>query len=124
KNRALNALRRARLAESKREAIVYEIETRVPAEQIEAVLEAAMDEDLTDDVLRLIFTACHPMLSQDARVALTLRLLGGLSTSEIAKAFLVAEPIIAQRIVRAKRMLREARVPFEVPRGHALGPRL
>jgi RNA polymerase sigma-70 factor (ECF subfamily) len=124
KNRALNALRRVRLLESKREAILYEIETCVPAEQLEAALEAAMNEDVADDVLRLIFTACHPVLSQDARVGLTLRLLGGLSTSEIARAFLVQEPTIAQRIVRAKRMLREARVPFEVPTGKALAPRL
>ena len=84
------------------------------------LVEAALDDDIGDDLLRLIFTACHPVLSTEARVALTLRLLGGLTTDEIARAFLVPEPTIAQRIVRAKRTLAEAQVPFEVPRGDEL----
>ena len=87
-------------------------------------LDAALDDDIGDDLLRLVFTACHPVLSTDARVALTLRLLGGLTTDEIARAFLVPEPTIAQRIVRAKRTLSAARVPFEVPRGRARAARL
>ena len=87
-------------------------------------LDAALDDDIGDDLLRLIFTSCHPVLSTEARVALTLRLLGGLTTEEIARAFLVPEPTVAQRIVRAKRTLTEARVPFEVPRGAALAARL
>lgn len=124
KNRALNAARRARLLARKQEVLARETDTQVRLEDLEAALEAAMDGDINDDVLRLTFTACHPLLSQEARVALTLRLLGGLSTSEIARAFLVAEPTIAQRIVRAKRTLGEARVPFEVPRGEELGARL
>ena len=87
-------------------------------------IEAAIDEDVGDDLLRLVLIACHPVLSTEARVALTLRLLGGLTTDEIARAFLVPEPTIAQRIVRAKRTLAEARVPFEVPRGAELAARL
>ena len=87
-------------------------------------LDAALDDDVGDDLLRLVFIACHPVLSTEARVALTLRLLGGLTTEEIARAFLVPEPTIAQRIVRAKRTLAEARVPFEVPRGAELAARL
>jgi predicted RNA polymerase sigma factor len=87
-------------------------------------LDAALDDDIGDDLLRLIFTACHPVLSTEARVALTLRLLGGLTTTEIARAFLVPEATVAQRIVRAKRTLSEARVPFEVPRGPELATRL
>src|SRR6266545_2656748 len=89
-----------------------------------AYFEAAIDDDIGDDLLRLIFTACHPVLSMEARVALTLRLLGGLTTEEIARAFLVPDATIAQRIVRAKRSLAEARVPFEVPRGEELAARL
>jgi predicted RNA polymerase sigma factor len=89
-----------------------------------ADLDAAIDDDVGDDLLRLMFTACHPILSTEARVALTLRLLGGLTTEEIARAFLVPEPTVAQRIVRAKRTLAEARVPFEVPRGSELTARL
>src|SRR6185295_12363766 len=89
-----------------------------------AELVAAIDDDIGDDLLRLMFTACHPVLSKEARVALTLRLLGGLTTDEIGRAFLVPEPTIAQRIVRAKRTLTEARVPFEVPRGEDLAARL
>src|SRR5205823_1992005 len=84
----------------------------------------ALDDDVGDDLLRLVFTACHPVLSVEARVALTLRLLGGLTTGEIARAFLVPEPTIAQRIVRAKRTLAKERVPFEVPRGAELAARL
>jgi predicted RNA polymerase sigma factor len=87
-------------------------------------LDAAIDDDIGDDLLRLVFTACHPVLSTEARVALTLRLLGGLTTEEIARAFLVPEPTIAQRIVRAKRTLAEKQVPFEVPRGAELAQRL
>jgi len=87
-------------------------------------IEAALDEDVGDDLLRLVLIACHPVLSTEARVALTLRLLGGLATDEIARAFLVPEPTIAQRIVRAKRTLAEARVPFEMPRGEELDARL
>src|SRR4029077_11548651 len=84
----------------------------------------ALDDDIGDDLLRLVFTACHPVLSSEARTALTLRLLGGLTTEEIARAYLVPEPTIAQRIVRAKRTLRDAEVPFEVPRGPELAGRL
>ena len=84
-------------------------------------IEAALDDDVGDDLLRLVFISCHPVLSTEARVALTLRLLGGLTTDEIARAFLVPEPTVAQRIVRAKRTLSEARVPFEVPRGSRPG---
>ncbi len=87
-------------------------------------MEAALDNDVGDDLLRLVFTACHPVLSPEARVALTLRLLGGLTTEEIARAFLVSEPTVAQRIVRAKRALADARVPFEVPRGAELAARV
>ena len=87
-------------------------------------MQAAVDDDIGDDLLRLIFTACHPVLSTEARVALTLRLVGGLTTDEIARAFLVPEPTVAQRIVRAKRALSEARVPFEVPRGADRAARL
>ncbi len=87
-------------------------------------LDAALDDDIGDDLLRLMFTACHPVLTQEARVALTLRLIAGLSTEEIARAFLAPEPTIAQRIVRAKRTLAEKRIPFEVPRGPELAERL
>jgi RNA polymerase sigma-70 factor, ECF subfamily len=123
KNRALNTVRRARMMDRKHDDLAHEVANDPPLEALEAALETAMDRDVTDDVLRLVFTACHPVLPQDGRVALTLRLIGGLSTAEIARAFLVAEPTIAQRIVRAKRMLGEAQVPFEVPR-EELGARL
>jgi RNA polymerase sigma-70 factor (ECF subfamily) len=124
KNRALNAIRHTRVANRVRDAIANETEAHVPREQLEAALEAGMDDDIADDVLRLVFIACHPVLSQEARVALTLRLLGGLSTAEIARAFLAGEPAISQRIVRAKQTLAQAHVAFELPRGEDLGPRL
>ena len=121
KHRAIDHFRRHKMLDRKHEELGHELETRqgtVPD------FDAALDDDVGDDVLRLIFTACHPVLSTEARVALTLRLLGGLTTEEIARAFLVSEPTIAQRIVRAKRTLAEAKVPFEVPRGSELASRL
>jgi RNA polymerase sigma factor (sigma-70 family) len=122
KNRAIDVVRRDKRLERKHEELGHETElkqeTNVPD------LEAAIDDDVGDDLLRLVFTACHPVLSSDARVALTLRLLGGLTTDEIARAFLVPEPTVAQRIVRAKKTLAEERVPFEVPRGPELAARL
>ena len=126
KNRALDRLRRHKLAESKLEQLGHDLEAQEALIVPDFVddLDAARADEIGDDMLRLIFTACHPVLSTEARVALTLKLLGGLTTHEIARAFLVAEPTIAQRIVRAKRTLREARVPFEVPRGDALAERL
>ena len=114
KRRAIDQFRRSKLIERKHEELGHELaehEAEVPD------LDTALDDDIGDDLLRLIFTACHPVLSTEARVALTLRLLGGLTTDEIARAFLVPEPTIAQRIVRAKKTLAEARIPFEVPRG-------
>jgi RNA polymerase sigma factor (sigma-70 family) len=122
KNRAIDLLRRGRLLDRKHEELGHEIEARGGPAAPD--LDAAIDDDIGDDLLRLVFTACHPVLSTEARVALTLRLLGGLTTAEIARAFLVPEPTIAQRIVRAKRTLSEARVPFEVPRGADLAARL
>src|SRR6266446_934253 len=115
KHRAIDRLRRGRLSEQKHDEIGQELESRQQTAMPD--LETAIDEDMGDDVLRLVFISCHPVLSTEARVALTLRLLGGLTTVEIARAFLVPEPTIAQRIVRAKRTLAEAHVPFEVPRG-------
>ncbi len=125
KHRAIDLWRRNKRLDRKHEQLGYELE----AEQEAAVpnLEAAIDEradDVGDDLLRLVFTACHPVLAIEARVALTLRLLGGLTTEEIARAFLVAEPTVAQRIVRAKRTLADKRVPFEVPRGEERAERL
>jgi RNA polymerase sigma factor (sigma-70 family) len=122
KHRAIDHLRRNTLLERKHEQLGYELE----AGQAMAApdLDAAIDDDIGDDLLRLVFTACHPVLSTEARVALALRLLGSLTTDEIARAFLVSEPAIAQRIVRAKRTLAEARVPFEVPREDERAARL
>ena len=122
KHRAIDQLRRQKLLERKHEELGHELDERQDAAVPE--LDAALDDDIGDDLLRLVFTACHPVLSTEARVALTLRLLGGLTTDEIARAFLVPEATIAQRIVRAKRTLAEAKVPFEVPRGAELGARL
>jgi predicted RNA polymerase sigma factor len=122
KHRAIDQLRRRKRLEQKHEELARERDAARGADA--AGLDAALDDDLGDDVLRLIFVSCHPMLSIEARVALTLRLLGGLTTDEIARAFLVPEPTIAQRIVRAKRTLAKARVPFEVPRGADRAARL
>jgi RNA polymerase sigma-70 factor (ECF subfamily) len=120
KHRAIDMFRRNKLLERKHEELGYEIEAGHEAPD----LDAALDDDVGDDLLRLVFTACHPVLSTEARLALTLRLIGGLTTEEIARAFLAPEPTIAQRIVRAKRTLAEKHVPFEVPRGAALAARL
>jgi RNA polymerase sigma-70 factor, ECF subfamily len=122
KNRALDRLRRASRLASKQDEVTHEIEQQLAASQADP--QDAAEDPYGDDLLRLIFTACHPVLATEARVALTLRLLGGLSTDEIARAFLVPEPTVAQRIVRAKRTLAEARVPFEVPRGADAADRL
>ena len=122
KHRAIDLLRRGKLLARKHEEIGHEVEVR--QELAAADIEAAVDDDVGDDLLRLVFTSCHPVLSPEARVALTLRLLGGLTTDEIARAFLVPEPTVAQRIVRAKRTLADAGVPFEVPRGPELADRL
>jgi len=122
KNRAIDELRRRRRVEQKHETLGEEASAAPPAHAMD--IERALDEDVGDDLLRLLLVACHPVLSTDARAALTLRLLGGLTTDEIARAFLLPEPTIAQRIVRAKRTLAEAKVPFEVPRGDDLAARL
>jgi RNA polymerase sigma factor (sigma-70 family) len=122
KHRAIDTFRRNKLLERKHEQIGYELEAEQNAAGPD--LDAALDDDVGDDLLRLVFTACHPVLPADARVALTLRLLGGLTTEEIARAFLVSEPTVAQRIVRAKKTLAETRVPFEVPRGADRAARL
>ncbi len=122
KRRAIDQLRRKTLLEKKEAQLGHEIEAQL--ESATPDLDAAIDDPVGDDLLRLIFTACHPILSTEARVALTLRLIGGLTTGEIARAFLVPEPTIAQRIVRAKRTLAEAGVPYEVPRGDELSVRL
>ena len=122
KHRAIDWLRRSKLQERKHEELGRELEVQ-QALIVEAV-DSALDDEVGDDLLRLVFTACHPVLSSEARVSLTLRLLGGLTTDEIARAFLVAESTVAQRIVRAKRTLAEARVPFEVPRKDELAARL
>src|SRR3981081_3607780 len=122
KHRAIDHFRRNKRLERKHEELGREVE----AEQEMAVpdLEAAIDDNVGDDLLRLVFISCHPVLTSEARAALTLRLLGGLPTDEIARAFLVPEATVAQRIVRAKRTLAEAHVPFEVPRGDELSARL
>ena len=122
KHRAIDVFRRNSLRERKHEQLGYELE--VEQETGQPDLDAALDEQVGDDLLRLVFIACHPILSPEARAALTLRLLGGLSTDEIARAFLIPEPTVQQRIVRAKRTLSESRVPFEVPRGDELEARL
>jgi RNA polymerase sigma-70 factor, ECF subfamily len=122
KHRAIDYFRRNKRVEQKHAELGHELE----AEQERAVpdLDAALDDDIGDDLLRLVFTACHPVLSTEARVALTLRMVGGLTTDEIARAFLVSEPTVAQRIVRAKRTLAKEQVRFEVPRGNDRAPRL
>ena len=122
KNRAIDRLRHRKLRDQKQGEIAYEIETA--RESATTDLDAAIDDPVGDDLLGLMFTACHPVLSMEARVALTLRLLGGLTTPEIARAFLVPESTVAQRIVRAKRTLTESHVPFAVPRGAELHARL
>jgi RNA polymerase sigma factor (sigma-70 family) len=122
KHRAIDVFRRNKLRERKHEQLGYELE--VEQETAQPDLDAALDDHLGDDLLRLIFISCHPILSPEARAALTLRLIGGLTSEEIARAFLVAEPAIQQRIVRAKRTLSDAKVPFEVPRGTELEARL
>lgn len=122
KHRAIDRLRRRKLIERKHEELGRELESE--GEGATPDLDAALDDDIGDDLLRLIFTACHPVLATEARVALTLRLIGGLTTDEIARAFLVPEPTVAQRVVRAKRTLAEKRIPFEVPRGAELSQRL
>lgn len=126
KNRALDRLRRNKVLDAKLEQIGHDLEAQEALVVPDFVdgLDAARADEIGDDLLRLIFTACHPLLSAEARVALTLKLLGGLTTHEIARAYLVHEPTIAQRVTRAKRALTEARVPFEVPRGDELGARL
>ncbi len=121
KNRALDQLRRKQMLDRSHSEIASDAAGEPP---LRPDLETSIDEDVGDDLLRLILVACHPVLSTEARVALTLRLLGGLTTEEIARAFLLPEPTIAQRIVRAKRTLAEAKVPFEVPRGEGLTARL
>ena len=126
KNRALDRLRQDALHQRKHEELGHDLDAlqaHVVPDFVDA-LGAAREDDIGDDLLRLVFTACHPVLSADARVALTLRLLGGLTTDEIARAFLLPAATIAQRVVRAKRTLAEAKVPFEVPRADALGARL
>ena len=126
KRRALDHLRHHKMADAQHEHLAQDLvalQAHTVPDFVDA-LDAARQDEIGDDLLRLIFAACHPLLSADARVALTLKLLGGLSTHEIARAYLTSEPTIAQRIVRAKRTLSEARVPFEVPRGDALAERL
>lgn len=122
KRRAIDMFRRNRRMEEKHGELARDAEAL--QERVVAELDAAMDDDIGDDLLRLVFTACHPVLKQDAQVALTLRMLGGLTTDEIARAYLVPEATVAQRIVRAKRTLSKERVPFEVPKGADLRTRL
>jgi RNA polymerase sigma factor (sigma-70 family) len=122
KRRGLDELRRRKLFANKQEQLSYQLDAQ--AQMNTPDLDAKLDDDVADDLLRLVFTSCHPLLTTDAQVALTLRLLGGLTTSEIARAFLIPEPTLAQRIVRAKQTLADAKVPFEVPRGAELAARL
>jgi RNA polymerase sigma factor (sigma-70 family) len=122
KHRAIDYFRRNKLLERKHEELAHELKSQ--QDRAMASFEITSDDEIGDDLLRLMFTACHPVLSSEARVALTLRLLGGLTTEEISRAFLVPEPTVAQRIVRAKRTLTESRVPFEAPRGPELAARL
>ena len=122
KHRAIDTFRRSKLLERKHQELGREVDAR--QEAAVAALESAIDDHVGDDLLRLIFVACHPVLTPEARVALTLRLLGGLTTDEIARAFLVPEPTIAQRIVRAKRTLSQSGLAYETPRGEELSERL
>jgi RNA polymerase sigma factor (sigma-70 family) len=122
KRRAIDQFRRHTVLEQKQALLGRDLEHQQATAEDDLV--TSLDDDVGDDLLRLIFIACHPVLSTEARVALTLRLLGGLTTDEIARAFLVPEPTVAQRIVRAKRTLSEARVPFEVPHGAERAARL
>src|SRR5262245_462225 len=122
KHRAIDYFRRARRTDDKHVELGRAMDAQQP--DTADALNATLDDEVGDDLLRLIFVACHPVLSPDSRVALTLRLLAGLTTDEIARAFLISEPTIAQRIVRAKKTLTKAQVPFEVPRGAELGARL
>jgi len=126
KRRALDELRRQKRLTRKHEELGHELEADAVSdrERLADSLTDKLDDEVSDDLLRLLFIACHPVLSMEARAALTLRLLGGLTTDEIARAFLVPEPTIAQRIVRAKRTLAEQRVPFELPHGEELSARL
>ncbi len=123
KRRAIDHFRRNKLLERKHEELGRELKSQQDLAMANFDI-ANLDDDIEDDLLRLVFVSCHPVLSTEGRVSLTLRLLGGLTTQEIARAFLVPEPTVAQRIVRAKRTLTEARVPFEVPRGPDLAARL
>src|SRR3982751_6382323 len=122
KRRGIDQLRRRSLLDRKHEQLGHELESQ--QEQAVAALDESLDDNVGDDLLRLVFMSCHPVVSTEARTALTLRLLGGLTTEEIARAFLTSEPTIQQRIVRAKRSLADAAVPFEVPRGTELTARL
>ncbi|MCB1955506.1 MAG: RNA polymerase sigma factor [Rhodocyclaceae bacterium] len=126
RRRAVDHIRHNQMAADKSDAIAFELDFQHEArsEDAAARVDDALDDEIGDDLLRLMFTACHPLLSPDARCALTLKVMGGLTTDEIARAYLKPEATIAQRIVRAKRSLAAARVPFEVPRGEALRERL